>query len=151
MRQKIITEAKTWLGTDFYHQGRVKISINHCGGCDCIGLIIGVATALNLRSKTGNLLIDYDSQNYSNMPDGDNLRHQLSQHLLEKGNNINSAQTGDVALFSFTKNPQHLAIIDKQADELFIIHAYSVVGKVYYHRLDSKWQQRLVQIYSFVL
>lgn len=59
MRKKIISEAKTWLGTDFHHQRRVKISINHCGGCDCIGLIIGVATALNLRSKTGNLLIDY--------------------------------------------------------------------------------------------
>jgi uncharacterized protein YijF (DUF1287 family) len=104
-----------------------------------------------LRSKIGNLLIDYDSHNYSNVPNGDSLRHQLSQHLLEKGNNINNAQTGDVVLFSFTKNLQHLAIIDNQADELFIIHAYSVVGKVCYHRLDSKWQQRLVQIYSFVL
>ena len=149
MRQKIIIEAKTWLGTHFHHQGRVKISTTPHGGCDCIGLVIGVAIALNLQSKTGKLLADYDNHNYSNMPDGDNLRHQLSQHLLEKGNNIANAQSGDIALFSFVKNPQHLAFFDKQADQLFIIHAYSVVGKVCYHRLDSKWQQRLVQIYSF--
>lgn len=149
MQQKIIIEAKTWLGTQYHHQGRVKICATHNGGCDCIGLVIGVATALNLQSKTGASLADYDSHNYSNIPEGDNLRHQLSQHLLEKGNNITNAQTGDVVLFSFAKNPQHIAIIDRQTDELFIIHAYSVVGKVCYHRLDNKWQQQLVQIYSF--
>ncbi len=151
MRQKIIIEAKSWLGTSFHHQGRVKISATHHGGCDCIGLVIGVASQLNLYSKTGKPIVDCDQLNYSNIPEGDNLRQQLSQHLLEKGDNIAHAKTGDIVLFSFAKNPQHLAIIDKQKDELLIIHAYSVVGKVCYHRLDSKWQERLVQIYSFAL
>jgi cell wall-associated NlpC family hydrolase len=151
MRQKIIIEAKTWLGTNFHHQGRVKISANHHGGCDCIGLIIGVASQLNLRSKTGKPIVDCDKLNYSNIPEGDNLRQQLSQHLVEKGAKIDHAEIGDIALFSFAKNPQHLAIIDKQNDKLLLIHAYSVVGKVCYHRLDSKWSERLVQIYSFAL
>jgi hypothetical protein len=33
-----IAQARTWIGTPFHHQGRLKGV-----GCDCLGLIVGVA------------------------------------------------------------------------------------------------------------
>ena len=47
--EKIIAEAHSWLGTKFKHQGRIKKTDNDSGGCDCLGLIIG----LDLNTKTG--------------------------------------------------------------------------------------------------
>ncbi|MDJ1305823.1 MAG: hypothetical protein MRQ09_06330 [Candidatus Midichloria sp.] len=42
-RNQIISEAKSWLHTPFHPQARIK-SV----GCDCIGLIIGVAQKLKI-------------------------------------------------------------------------------------------------------
>ncbi|MBL0320066.1 MAG: hypothetical protein IPP74_12385 [Alphaproteobacteria bacterium] len=42
--QKIISQARTWLGTPFHHQARLKGK-----GCDCLGLIVGVADELGLK------------------------------------------------------------------------------------------------------
>jgi hypothetical protein len=154
-RQLIIAEAKTWLGTSFHHQGRIKASYGHKGGCDCLGLIMGIAKALNLRSITGQLIIDYDCLNYSVVAGGKQLASHLSLHLLDRGNDLGVAELGDIALFVFARNFQHLALINWQeyGDKkyLSLIHAYLPAGMVCQHRLDHRWQQRLCRIYSFSL
>jgi cell wall-associated NlpC family hydrolase len=153
IRQKIITEAKSWLGTSFHHQGRIKICAAHNGGCDCIGLVVGVASNLKLYSKTGQLISNCDQTNYSPLPNGNDLYNIINAHLLNLGKDLSKAQIGDIALFSFAKNPQHVAIISEQiydqVKHLSIIHAYSIAGKVCEHHLDQKWQKRLVRLYSF--
>jgi len=45
-KQQIILQARTWLGTKYHHQGRLKKSKAGAGGVDCIGLIIGVIDEL---------------------------------------------------------------------------------------------------------
>ena len=42
-RSAIVTEATSWVGTPFQHQGRTK---GPHGGVDCVGLIIGVSKNL---------------------------------------------------------------------------------------------------------
>jgi cell wall-associated NlpC family hydrolase len=147
-RKKIVAEAKTWLGTAFHHQGRIKINVNNKGGCDCLGLIIGVANALSIKSKTGKPLIEYDQTNYDRIPLKNILKQQLEIHLqvIDKAD-INY---GDIVLFEFDKNPQHLAIISDKSSEITIIHAYAKSRKIVEHRLDLAWHNRIVAAYSFI-
>ena len=150
MQQELISEARSWLGVKFAHQGRSKLT-----GCDCIGLIIGVAGALALRSKCGKFITACDYLNYSPLPSDNKLEQELNAHLHYRGKDLSVAVPGDIALLAFAKNPQHLAIIgDACYDGVMaqtLIHAYSGVGSVCEHRLDARWGRRVVGVYGFVV
>lgn len=86
---------------------------SHSGGVDCLGLLIGVATVLDLRGtdkKTGNIikLSELDSINYGHRPDGENLRRTLERYLSVVDGEW---QAGDILLCNLDGNPQHLAIV----------------------------------------
>ena len=38
MNDAIVTCARSWIGTRFHHQGRLKKTQSHKGGVDCLGL-----------------------------------------------------------------------------------------------------------------
>lgn len=141
----IITEARSWLGTRFHHQGRVKATATHKGGVDCIGLVLGVADALHIKTKdgSGKLLSHFDEKGYHRLPDGHYLQAVLERHLHPLL--VEDAKPGDILLFSFDKNPQHVGI----RSEVGIIHCYAEARKVVEHRLDAVWQKRAVAAYRF--
>src|SRR5688500_4795322 len=114
----IVAEAKTWMGTPFKHQGRVKGL-----GVDCVGLIIGVAHTFQLTK--------FDYTNYSYTPDGFLMRQLLDQHLQSIA--IQEAKAGDIMLMRFDVAPQHLAILSDYG----MIHAYAQVRRCVEHRLDE--------------
>lgn len=143
-REAIVAQARTWLGTPFHHQGRVKGV-----GCDCLGLIVGVARELALTDAKGFLLADYDQPNYSPLPDGRGLKSAVSLHLYELPS-IGEALPGDVPLFRFQHDPQHVGILSELADgALGLIHCYSNTGKVVEHRLNDTWRRMIVAVYRF--
>lgn len=152
LRFSIVAEARSWVGTCFHHQGRLKKSHDSNGGCDCLGLIIETAKKLSLKDKYGNPISSLDQSNYSEIPDGSYLREKLSLHLKEKSKN--DLLPGDLALFNFFNNSQHLAIVADAAygseNHLTIIHAYFSANAVCEHFLDSKWRNRLVSVYSLI-
>lgn len=129
-RANIIQEARTWIGTPFKHQGRVKGI-----GVDCVGLIIGIAKAFNLS--------DFDITHYSRLPDGFLMQSLLDLHL--QPINKASIQAGDILLMRFEHEPQHLAIVS----DIGIIHAYAQVRRCVEHRLDDLWRSRIVSAYAF--
>ena len=132
----IVQEARSWLGTPFHHQGRCKGV-----GVDCAGLVIAVAKALGLS--------DFDTQDYTPVPDGQRLEclcHTHLQHLP-----LEQLAPGDVLLFRFDQQPQHLAIAaDHLQSGLSLIHAYLPARKVVEVRLDARWRQRLVAAFRMV-
>lgn len=67
--EQIVAQARTWLGTKYHHQGRLKKSAKGPGGCDCLGLIIGVIDELGLQDGNGNPLTQADEFNYSMYPE----------------------------------------------------------------------------------
>lgn len=151
----IITQARTWLGTPFHHQARLKGV-----GCDCLGLVVGVVDELGLKDKHGQLLCWYDEIAYSKEPDGAYLTQKLTD-LLEE---VQVTQAGDLALFAVRDNPQHLAIITdypcagvgravsaKEIGGLGMIHAYAPARRVVEHRLDDDWNSRLVKLFRWQL
>lgn len=132
-RADIVSEARTWIGTPFRHQGRVK---GH--GVDCSGLVISVARTLGLT--------DYQATGYPKHPDGNEMRRVCSEMMDEIS--IDDAQPGDVILFKFISDPQHLAIVgDHPSGGLSIIHAFAVSRKVVEAILDDVWRSRVIAVY----
>jgi len=148
--QKIVDQTRTWIGTDFCHLGRTKKTDSSSGGCDCLGLFIGISSELNLLDKFGNPVKDLDERAYSLVPDGNYVQSKLKKHFVEK----NNIEAGDLVLLSFAHNPQHLAIVSSNnydgSERLSLIHAYFSLGKVCEHILDTKWSQRIVTGFSLI-
>ena len=133
-RVEIVAMTRSWLGTPWTHQGRLKNV-----GVDCGGLIIGVGKELGL--------LDFDTSAYGRIPDGQKLRALCEQHLLNKP--VTDILPGDVLLMRFTRHPQHLAIVGDCGDPFSLIHAYADAGRCVEHGADPKWRRRIVATYSF--
>jgi len=133
LRKQIVEEARTYLGTPFHHQGRLKGI-----GVDCIGLLIGVGKKLGL--------ITYDYIAYSRYPDGVTLRREISREFIEI--NIRDVKVGDIWLYWLDKKskaPQHVGIITDYG----FVHTYADVGKVVEHRLTKAWKKRIVAAFRY--
>ena len=48
--EDFLREARSWVGTRYVHQGRVKRNAHNLGGCDCLGLLVGVVRELRMLS-----------------------------------------------------------------------------------------------------
>ena len=138
----IVTQARTWIGTPFHHQARLKGK-----GCDCLGLIVGVVDELGLKDKHGQPLAGYDEVTYSKEPDGAYLTEKLTVLLDEVP--IAEAQAGDLALFKVRENPQHMAFLTDYENTLGMVHSYAPARRVVEHRLDDDWKQRLVKVFRW--
>lgn len=136
--ENFIPTLRTFLGTNFKHQGRVKKNKNNLGGVDCLGLIVCSLKELGINVE--------DNTNYSRKPDAIFLQNQLEAKLNKK----TTLEVNDILLFKIASNPQHLGVItEKTQDGFYFIHAYQPAGKVVEATLDKTWQKRLFGIYSF--
>ena len=138
----IVAQARTWLGTPFHHQARLKGK-----GCDCLGLIVGVVDEMGLKDAHGRLLSSYDEITYPKEPDGAYLIEKLTDLLDEVP--IRDARAGDLALFKVRENPQHLAILTDYEGTLGMIHSFAPSRRVVEHRLDDDWKSRLLKVYRW--
>jgi NlpC/P60 family putative phage cell wall peptidase len=139
-KKQTIAQARTWIGTPFHHQARLKNK-----GCDCLGLIVGVVEELDLKDKYGQPLACADEATYSREPDGSYLMKRLADLLHEVP--AVDAKAGDLALFSMSGNPQHMAFLSDYDGMLGMIHSYAQARRVVEHRLDKEWKQRLVKVF----
>lgn len=135
MGRDVADAARTWIGTPFVHQGRLKGV-----GVDCVGLVIGVARELGLT--------DYDFNAYGMQPDPRVLMREVEANL--QAVPLGDAQAGDVLLFRFEREPQHFAIVvDTAASPWQIVHAHRKVGRCVQHGMDEIWRRRLLGAYRF--
>lgn len=141
-------EAESWIGTRFHHQGRIKRDEFGQGGCDCIGLILGIAKRFNLKSKLDNSpLLHHDLSSYSKFPQKNRLEEHLKKHfklITEK-----DIKTADIGLFRIGAYPQHVGIFDCREDRVYLIHTYQDVGHVSKHFYTDLWSKRLAARFSF--
>lgn len=138
----IVAQARTWLGTPFHHQARLKGK-----GCDCLGLIVGVVDELGLEDRNGMKLAAYDEVTYSKEPDGAYLIQKLTGLLEEVP--IAEARAGDLALFKVRENPQHLAILSDYEGALGMIHSFAPSRRVVEHRLDDEWKSKIIKVFRW--
>lgn len=138
----IIDEARRWLGTPFAHQGRARGI-----GCDCAGLIGGVATSLGfVPQQWWSETFDPIFGGYAPTPSRDMLSTACASFM----DRVRDApRSGDVLLMRFAREPQHLAFYVLEGDSETMIHAYTVPGKVVEHRLNHAWRARIVATFRF--
>jgi NlpC/P60 family putative phage cell wall peptidase len=129
-RAAVVAAGRTWLGTPFHHQGRMKGV-----GVDCVGLVIGVAQALELS--------DFDLTGYGHRPDSREME-RLCRAMMRRVA-FARARPGDVLLFNVDGQPQHLAF----KTDAGMLHAYAPQRRVVEHRIDDSWAARAVA--AFVL
>ncbi len=78
-----------------------------------------------------------DVQGYGRIPANGLLEQAVLSHC--DAVPLEQAATGDVMLFAFRKEPQHLAVYDAG----MLIHAYMQVGRVVENSMDATWRERL--------
>ncbi len=135
--QDVIDEARTWIGTPFMHQGRMKGK-----GVDCVGLLIGVAHALGLS--------DFDFRAYGRIPVPEQMKRLLEMNLIQV--DLSQIRCADV-LWLKLGQPRHIALFTEKGT---IIHVNERIGKstprglagrCVEHILDQVWRQRIVAVY----
>ncbi|MCE3233059.1 MAG: putative phage cell wall peptidase NlpC/P60 family [Rickettsiaceae bacterium] len=146
MNQRIVNEARSWIGTRFKHQGRVKKSELSRGGCDCIGLVIGVADNVGILCH-GRKISSYDRLDYPKIPCGNMLLEEFHKYL--EPISPKNVLPGDILMFRFDKDPQHVAIVGDLDRDLSLIHCYLQARGVVEHRLDDVWKERIVAGFRF--
>lgn len=167
MHTHIIACARSYLGTRFHHQGRLKKTANHKGGIDCLGLLVGIASELDLRDKHGEKLSELDRIDYSHQPDTLALKAKLAKALYPvrhcersaaihlsfnpkdgshrpHGLAMTELQPADILLLTIDGRAQHLALVS----DLGIIHAYAPARCVVEHALDESWIRKIDAIYE---
>jgi NlpC/P60 family putative phage cell wall peptidase len=117
----VVRVARTWLGTPYHHQGRVKGA-----GVDCAGLLVGVAKELGLS--------DFDVTGYSGRPNGDSLTRVCQEQMTPI--TLEQLSAGDVLLFKFEAHAGHLGIF---IGDNTLIHSYMPCRRVVEHSLDARW------------
>lgn len=133
MPNAIVTEARSWVGTPFHHQGRVKGA-----GVDCIGLAIMVGKAC------GKVPPGYDFNGYHRTPTGSTLVDVMrASGFVDE---VREPAPGDILVFRFDADPQHVAIL---SDTNTLIHAYAHARKVSEARFDSKWRAWQIAAFRF--
>ncbi len=131
-RARIVEAARSYLGTPFVHQGRVRDV-----GIDCAGLVIEVARELEIRSV--------EITGYGREPDEEQFRRLLRQYMTPIG--WDQVEVGDVLTFAFIRE-QHLAIVSER-EPMSIVHAYEAAGRCVEQPLDRTWLNRLRGCYRF--
>ena len=129
-RDDIVATARTYLGTPYHHQGRVKGV-----GIDCIGLLVCVARELGIQV--------HDIEGYSRFPDGHTILEELPKCL----DAVETPVPGDILVFWFDRPelPGHAGI---QTD-VGVIHTYTVSKKVVEHTLNKVWMRRICASFAY--
>jgi cell wall-associated NlpC family hydrolase len=136
-RLDVVACARSWLGTPFHHQARLR-SV----GVDCAGLVIGVARELGFVPE------DFDVGGYGRLPDGKSLMECCCCHMEPVGADV--MLPGDVLVVTYDQAPQHLGVLgDYRHGGLSLIHAASRAGRVIETRLMFSRSMRFVGAFRF--
>jgi len=133
LADKIVSEAETWIGTPFRHQGRLRGL-----GVDCAGFISEVAKNAGVSD------VDIPA-NYRPREDGTIMLQLLKDHM--KHVPKDKIKAGDVLALCDEalrepEIPRHLVIVkDVTLEAIFIIHAAASGVKA--HRLNTAWKKRI--------
>lgn len=128
-RQQIVDEARTWLGTNFLHQGSLKGL-----GVDCVNFIAEVAKATGAVPD-----IEFE-KNYRREENGETMARLFNQYL--DPISWMDAQPADVLVISYKGIPRHCMIVtEREDDEFRVIEASR--EQVTEHRVDESTKRRI--------
>ena len=110
MREKILCEARSWIGTPFHHGADIKGV-----GVDCAMLLVRVYADLGL-------VVPFDPRPYTHDWHLHRGEERYLNALLARAREIAHPEPGDVAVFRVGRCYSHAGIVT-QADPLTLVHA----------------------------
>lgn len=140
--RKILKIAKSWIGTKFHFNGRIKKNDYNNGGVDCIGLILKIGEEVN-STYNGKNIINYDYLTYSRYPNKSEMKNFLDKYFIKISEK--QVKIGDLMYLNFDNKLEHIAVIT----DVGILHCYVEVGKVVEHTLDDYWIRKIKGYYRF--
>lgn len=128
---QFVEEVKSWIGTPFHHEGRVKGA-----GIDCVG--VAAASGANLGLKV------IDMEHYPKRPIDGMFEKAVDAQTIPAS--LDQLQLGDILKFRIREEPQHLAIVTQLVPQIRITHAFAQAKKCVENDLDNFWLERLVGV-----
>lgn len=137
-KETIVDIARSFLGTKYRHQGRLKNV-----GVDCAGVMIGCGNESGWSEAVLGTKFQYSA--YGRVPVGSDMQAVMDANLtMVEGD----CQVGDILLMAFELEPQHIAML-VALDPPYIVHALAQEEFVAEHRLDDYWKSKIRQVYRF--
>lgn len=136
MRNRIVEEAESWLGTPYHHEGMVKGA-----GVDCIMILVAV------YGKLGLIPADVDPRPY---PNDWHLHRSTERYLngvLQYAREVEQPDIGDVVLWKFGRTYSHGGIY---VGDGRIIHSYIGRGVVLDDINQAELASRDVKYFSLI-
>jgi NlpC/P60 family putative phage cell wall peptidase len=136
-RERLVTQARLWLGTPYLHQASTRGA-----GCDCLGLVRGVWRALHGAEPAA---VPPYTPDWSEIAREERLWAAAATHLKPAGTDW---LPGQVLLFRMAPRAvaKHLGILS--GPDAFI-HAYSGQGVVE-SPLSAPWRARVVARFEMI-
>ena len=133
----VVTEALSWLGTPYRHQGRKKRV-----GCDCIGLVLGVWRGV--YGSVPELPAPY-APDWAEAGGEEKLLAGARRHFREKP--LDGMAVGDLLVFRWRPHlpAKHAGILIQR--ERFV-HAYEG-NAVSVSALVPQWRRRITGVFAF--
>lgn len=135
--EKIIAEARTWIGTPYLHQASRKGA-----GCDCLGFLRGVWR--EVIGEEPELPPPY-SADWAEASKKETLAEAARRHLDEIA--LDAIEPGDILLFRWRERmpAKHCAILVRE-NRMIHAHDGAAVTEVYF---ASWWRRRLAYAFRF--
>lgn len=139
-REKIVAEARRWIGTPYLHQASVCAA-----GADCLGLVRGVWRAV---VGTEPFPMPSYSMDWGECSGDEHLFRAAMRWLTPEPPGV--MQPGSVLLFRMREGAvaKHLGILVAAGDAARFVHAYSGHGVVE-SPLSGPWARRIVSSFAF--
>ena len=138
-RRDVVECARTFLGTRWRHQGRLKGS-GPSSGVDCAGLVIKVAHELGLFT--------YDYTDYTRQGDWGAFVGRFREHMIESS--LDKAKPGSILILRESAYPCHCGIVSKwEQDDRLFIHAYAVQHKVIEDVFNDEWRSMTITVFEY--
>ncbi len=132
--QEVVDSARTWIGTPYVHNGRVKGVAG-----DCLAMLIGTGHDLNVSK--------FDTNEYTQRPNPKRLLAEADEVLIRQERTRADLYFGDIVLMSFRRIPMHFGIIADADKPFSLIHASAELGFCCEHRLDAEMCRKIYRIY----
>jgi NlpC/P60 family putative phage cell wall peptidase len=134
--ERVIAEARGWIGTPYRHRANVKGR-----GCDCLGLVLGVWRALH--GDLPDILPPY-APDWAEAGTGEPLAEAAARHLVARPGTL--FEPGDVLIFRWREGvaAKHLAIASAH-DAMIHAHDGASVAEV---AISRAWRRRIAFVFS---
>ena len=123
----VVTEARSWIGTRWIHQGRSR------EGTDCFGLIVVTCREIGLPVE--------DVEGYRRTPNPE----MFISHAHKIFDPADAPAPGMVAIFKQARYPCHLGWFAERDGKLTVIHSFAGFRQVVEEPFDYHWPALLVE------